>query len=149
MNTKDKEQVVNTLTEAKIKIKIGRFFFMLRQPTLAQIYEMGAVASKINATDLNLEQRINVIAETIEHYKDARILQDTAIILLFRNKVWRWLWKRYIFKHITIDDFNQIILAISKSFNINFFLTSIIFLRQTTRMTEPNSTTALGQLSEE
>ena len=39
--------------------------------------------------------------------------------------------------------------VITNSYTANFFLTSIIFLHQTTKISEPNQTTRLGQQSEE
>lgn len=153
MKKEEKQQVANILTEKSIKIKVGMFCFRVKQPTLGQLYEMGAVANDIQADDIqqkvDTNAKVNVIAEAIAHYKDARIMQQVFILLVFRSRFWRWFWRKYIFHRLTVGMFNQLIAHVSGSVNINFFLTSIIFLKQATKITEPNQTTALGQQSEE
>ena len=152
MESEKKQQVADTLSESTARIKVGIFTFRVKQPTLAQIYDMGAKAINIQDEDLkqklDSQVRVNVIAEAITHYKDARIMQQVFLILLFRSKKWRWLWKRYVFHRLTVDKFNELVAIVGRSFNINFFLTSIIFLKQTTTITEPKPTTAPGQPSE-
>lgn len=153
MRREEKQQVADTLTEKPTRIRVGLFTFRVKQPTLGQLYEMGAAANDIEDNDLQQKfktnQRVNVIAEAIAHYKDARIMQQVFIILVFRNHFWRWFWRRYIFHRLTVDIFNQLVNHIGRSVNINFFLTSIIFLKQATKITEPNQTTAHGQQLEE
>lgn len=153
MESEKKQQVSDVLNEKPQPLKVGRFTFRVKQPTLAQIYEMGAVAIDLQDGDLQRKiaenARVNVIAEAIAHHNDARIMQQVFLILLFRSRKWRWLWKRYILHRLTVDKFNELIGIVGRSFNINFFLTSIIFLKQTTKITEPKQTTALGQQSEE
>jgi hypothetical protein len=152
MESEKKQQVSDTLQETATPIKVGLFKFLVKQPTLGQIYDMGAVAINIQDADLREKmesaQRVNVIAEAITHYNDARIMQQVFMILLFRRKLWRWVWKRYILHRLTVDKFNELVAIVGRSFNINFFLTSIIFLKQTTKITEPKQTTAHGQQSE-
>lgn len=153
MKKAEKQQVADVLVEKATKIKVGLFTFRVKQPTLGQLYEMGAVANDIDEKDIqqkiDTNQRVNIIAEAISHYKDARIMQQVFIILVFRSRFWRWFWRRYVFHRLTINIFNQLMVFMSKSVNINFFLTSIIFLRQTTKITDPSQTTAHGQQSEE
>lgn len=153
MKRREKQQVADTLTEKPLKIKIGVFPFHVKQPTLGQIYEMGAAAVDIDEKDIqqkvDTKQRVNVIAEAIAHYKDAHLMQQAFLVLVFRSRFWRRFWRRYIFHRLTIDIFNHLMEYIGKSVNINFFLTSIIFLKQTTKITEPSLTTAHGQQSEE
>ena len=149
MEAEKKQQVSDALQEQAKPIKVGSFTFRVKQPTLAQIYEMGAVAVDLQAEDLQekvkKEQRVNVIAEAITHYNDAHIMQQVFMILLFRSKLWRNVWKRYILHRLTVETFNELIAIVGRSFDINFFLTSIIFLKQTTKITEPKQTTAPGQ----
>lgn len=153
MKKKEKRQVADTLTEKAIRIKVGMFKFRVKQPTLGQLYEMGAIANDIQADDIqqkvDTNARVNVIAEAIAHYKDARVMQQVFILLVFRSRFWRWFWRKYIFHRLTVGTFNELITYISSSVNINFFLTSIIFLKQTTKITEPSPTTVHGQQSEE
>ena len=153
MTSEDKQKVAETLNEKATPIKIGIFRFRVKQPTLSQIYEMGAKAVAINDADLQEklagEQKVNVIAEAITHYADARIMQQVFMILLFRRPFWRKVWRRYVLHRLTVAKFNELVGIVGRSFNINFFLTSIIFLKQTTPITEPRQTTPPGQQSEE
>lgn len=110
---------------------------------------MGEAASEINGDDLKQVEKINMIAALINHAKDARALQDVFLVCAFRKKWKRWLFGRYIRNRLNIEHINQLITIIATTFNINFFLTSIIFLTQTKIMTEPSQMTALGQSSEE
>lgn len=146
MKTEDKQHVADVLTEKPGLIRVGMFLFKLRPLTLAQIYEMGAVANDINAADLeDTEKRVRIMAALINHHKDAKAMERIFIICLFRKRWKRFLFGRYISKRLTMDKFQQLLTYVSASFNANFFLTSIIFLRQATTMTEPTRTTAHGQ----
>ena len=149
MKTEDKRSTADVLTEKPIWIKVGKLRFKARPLTLAQIYEMGAIANDINADGLQEKTRIQVLAELIAHHNDAKIMGEVFIVCLFRSRFCRTLFRPYIKHRLTITVFQQLMTYIAKSFNANFFLTSIIFLRQTTTMTEPKQMTAHGQLSEE
>ena len=145
MKSEEKREVANTLSEKGIWIRIGFLPFRLRPITLAQIYEMGAIANDINADGLEEKKKIKILAETITHYNDARIMSKVFIICLFRSLLMRFLFGWYIRHNLTMREYEKLITFESTSFNINFFLTSIIFLKKTTMMTNPNPTTAHGQ----
>lgn len=148
MNTVDKEKIAKTLSEATVKIKVGKFSFKVKPLTLMQIYEMGVFANDMPKPSWHGGDKINVIQKMFERHEDARLMCEIFIVCAFRKKKWRWLWGKYIRKHLDIIAFNELIKFISGSFNANFFLTSITFLTQTKIMTEPK-TTPLGQQSEE
>ena len=145
MKSEEKREVANTLSEKGIWIRIGFLPFRLRPITLAQIYEMGAIANDINADGLEEKKKIKILAETIAHYNDARIMSKVFVICLFRSLLMRFLFGWYIRHNLTMREYEKLITFESTSFNINFFLTSIIFLKKTTTMTNPNLTTAHGQ----
>ena len=145
MKSEEKREVANTLSEKGIWIRIGFLPFRLRPITLAQIYEMGAIANDINADGLEEKKKIKILAETIAHYNDSRIMSKVFIICLFRSLLMRFLFGWYIRHNLTMREYEKLITFESTSFNINFFLTSIIFLKKTTMMTNPNPTTAHGQ----
>lgn len=146
MKIDEKQKVSDVLSEKPAPIRVGMFVFLMRPLTLAQIYEMGAAANDINADDLeDTEKRVRIMAALINHHKDAKAMERVFIICLFRKRWKRFLFGRYVAKRLTMDKFQQLITYITTSFNANFFLTSIIFLRQTTKMTEPTQTTAPGQ----
>jgi len=152
MKRQEKQKVAETLTEKPFKIKVGMFTFRVKQPTLGQLYEMGAIAVDIDEKDIqqkvDTNQRVNILAECIAHYNDARLMQEIFLVLVFRKRFWRWFWKRYILHRLTVGMFGQLTQAIGQSVNINFFLTSIIFLKRTTAITEPSRMTARGLQSE-
>ena len=145
MKSEEKREVANTLSEKGIWIRIGFLPFRLRPITLAQIYEMGAIANDINADGLEEKKKIKILAETIAHYNDARIMSKVFVICLFRSLLMRFLFGWYIRHNLTMREYEKLITFESTSFNINFFLTSIIFLKKTTTMTNPNQTTVHGQ----
>ena len=134
------------LTEKPALIRIGRFPFLMRPLTLGQIYEMGAIASDINIDDLqDMEKRVRVMAALVAHHKDAERMQRIFVVCLFRSRWKRVLFGRYVKRRLTVALFQKMVAYITTSFNANFFLTSIIFLRQTAEMTDPSQTTAPGQ----
>lgn len=145
MKSEEKREVANTLSEKGIWVRVGFLPFRLRPITLAQIYEMGAIANDINADGLEEKKKIKILAETIAHYNDARIMSKVYVICLFRSLLMRFLFGWYIRHNLTMREYEKLITFESTSFNINFFLTSIIFLRKTTTVTNPNPTTAHGQ----
>ena len=145
MKSEEKREVANTLSEKGIWVRVGFLPFRLRPITLAQIYEMGAIANDINADGLEEKKKIKILAETIAHYNDARIMSKVFIVCLFRSLLMRFLFGWYIRHNLTMREYEKLITFESTSFNINFFLTSIIFLKKTTTMTNPNPTTAHGQ----
>ena len=145
MKSEEKREVANTLSEKGIWIRIGFLPFRLRPITLAQIYEMGAIANDINADGLEEKKKIKILAETIAHYNDARIMSKVFVVCLFRSLIMRFLFGWYIRHNLTMREYEKLITFESTSFNINFFLTSIIFLKKTTTITNPNTTTAQAQ----
>ena len=145
MKSEEKREVANTLSEKGIWVRVGFLPFRLRPITLAQIYEMGAIANDINADGLEEKKKIKILAETIAHYNDARIMSKVFVICLFRSLIMRFLFGWYIRHNLTMREYEKLITFESTSININFFLTSIIFLKKTTTMTNPNPTTAHGQ----
>ena len=133
------------MTEKPVKIKVGKLTFKLRPLTLAQIYEIGAIGNELSDDDLGSKDKVKVLAEVIAHYKDAKVMQDMFIAALLPGKIKRFLFKRYVLKRLTVTVFNEFVAYVSRSLDVNFFLTSIIILRKTVEITNPSETTALGQ----
>lgn len=148
METSDKKKTSDVLSEKAIWIRVGFLFFRLRPVTLSQIYEMGVIANDLNIDGINMDKKIRVFAETLAHYNDARIMQRIFIVCLFRSAFMRFLFGWYIRHHLTLREYEKLIMYESISFNINFFLTSLIFLKRTVKITEPTQTIAHGQQSE-
>lgn len=148
MNTEEKKKTTDVLLESSVKIKVGLFSYRIKPLTLAQIYEMSIFANDIIAPEWNEGDKVNILHELFKHGNDAKLMCEIFLVCAFRKKYWRKIWGRYIRNRLNITQFNLLVRYISMSFNANFFLTSITFLSQTKRMTEP-ITTARGQQSEE
>lgn len=148
MKTADKENVSRTLKEEPIVIRIGLLKCCIKPLTLNQIYEIGVHANNIKPIEVSEDGKINILQQMIEHGNDARILCDIFVICAYRKKIWRKLWGKYLRKRLKMEHIRKLIQFLSGSFDVNFFLTSITFLKQIKKMTEP-STTPHGQLSEE
>lgn len=110
---------------------------------------MGAAANDIDGSDLQSDDKVNLIAVLLKHAKDAKAMQNVFLVCAYRKRWKRWLFGWYIKSRLTVEHFNRLLSMIATTFNANFFLTSIIFLSQTKIMTEPSQTTPLGQSSEE
>lgn len=147
MKTSEKKKIADSLNEKPAVIKVGWFLFHVKPLTLMQIYEMSVYANDIKKPTWGTNSSVNILAETINHGNDARLMCEVFIVCAFRKAWKRKLWGRYIRKHLDITAFNELIKFIGQSFNANFFLTSIIFLTQAIAMTEPR-TTPHGQQSE-
>lgn len=147
MKKTDKEKVIKALTEATIKLWVGKLPIILRPITFAQIYEMGACAHDIKPIDIEEGDKVNTMHELFAHHKDAKAMGEIFLICAYRKEWKRRLFRKYILSRLTINEFNELVKFISTSFNANFFLTSINFLSQAKIMTEPTMTHH-GQSSE-
>ena len=149
MKAEEKNKTAATLTERSKWIRIGLLFIHLKPLTLGQIYEMGPYTSKIEGDNLNLQSRIIPSSEMFSRYRSAVQMQEIFLVCAFRQRWKRWLFRRYILKRLTLSMFQSVVEIITDACTANFFLTSIIFLRQTNAISEPIQTTARGQQSEE
>lgn len=149
MNREEKKVTASTLIEKAQWFRIGWMYFRFRPLTLGQIYEMGPYVEDIQGDNLSPDNKVNIVAEMLSRSSSARAMQKIFLICLFRNRWCRVLFGRYIKKRLTVRMFNSLTQSLAMSLAANFFLTSIIFLHQTKKMTEPNPTTAHGQSSEE
>jgi len=149
MEAKDKRKTADTLVERAVWIRIGWMFFRMKPLTLGQIYEMGVFTCDLNSEGLDVNVKTNSVAEMFMRHNSAKLMQEIFLVCLFRRRWKRWLFRRYILKRLTVGIFQLLVNYIISSFSANFFLTSIIFLRQTNMITEPSQTTAHGQRSEE
>lgn len=148
MKTEEKKQTADILLETSAKIKVGLFTFTIAPLTLAQIWEMSVYANDITTPEWQDGDKVNILHELFKHGNDAKLMCEIFLVCVFRKKFWRKIWGGYIRHRLNITQFNLLVRYISVSFNANFFLTSITFLSQTKRITEP-TTTVHGQQSEE
>lgn len=149
MKTEEKKRTEEVLTEKSTWLRICFLFFRLRPLTLAQIYQMGKHCNEIDCEGVSLHKRINIVATMFAKYENIPFMQDVFLVCLFRTRFMRFLFKHYLIHRLTMAHFKKMVDYITKSYDANFFLTSIIFLKQMNMISEPNPTTALGQSSEE
>ena len=145
------EKTTNVITEKPIWVHVGFFWFLLRPLTMAQIWELGSYLSNVEGIEIRNKNN-TVIAETLAHHKAMESLAGMMKILLFRGKVKRWLFGRYIKNHITMAEYKKIMEFSFISMQASFFLTSFTFLGGIRTITSPTSTndpTALGDSLEE
>lgn len=148
METKDKKIISQILKEEPVIIRVGWLKCKIRPLTLSQIYEVGTLANDMKPIEVSKDGKINVLQQMVEHGNDARIMSEIFVACAYRKKILRKLFRRYIMKRLETGHLNELVKFLSQSFNVNFFLTSITFLIQTKRMTEPR-TIPHGQSSEE
>ena len=149
MTPEEKRKTADILTEKSLWTRVGWLPIRLRPLTLGQIYDMGEFTCQIEGEKLDMKSRIIASAEMLARYKSAKLMQEIFLICAFRKRWKRRLFRRYIINRLTVSRLQKAIEVITNAYTANFFLTSIIFLKQTTKITEPKQTTALGQQSEE
>ena len=148
MNKEEKERTADILTEKGRWIRVGALPIHIRPLTLGQIYEMGSVTSDLQSEGLSTDKKVNLVGEMLLRYEDARRLRKVFLICAFRSRWMRAFFGWYIRHRLTVLNFKELVDTIATGLDASFFLTSIIFLHQTTKMTEPSQTTVLGQQSE-
>ena len=149
MTQEEKKKTADVLTEKGKWMRIGLLFLHLKPLTLGQIYEIGAFTCQMEGKELDLKARVLASAEMLARYNSAKLMQEIFLVAAFRKPWKRFIFRRYIFNRLTISMFQNALEIITNAYTANFFLTSIIFLRQTNQITEPNPTTVRGQQSEE
>ena len=149
MKTEEKKRTADVLMEKAIWIKVGWIPVRFRPLTLAQIYEIGRYANDIDGDGIELNKRINVVAAMFAKFKNAPLMRNVFVVCAFRSRLPRFIFKYYIKRHLRTIHLKKMMDYISQSYDANFFLTSIIFLKQMNLISEPNQTTAHGQQWEE
>lgn len=149
MTTTDKKKTSDILTEKSVFVRIGFLPIFIKPITLGQIYEMGEFVCQIEGKELDMKAKLLASAEMLARYKSAKMMQEIFLVCAYRKRWKRRLFRRYILNRLTVAKFQKAIEVITNAYSANFFLTSIIFLRQTNQITEPNQTTARGQQWEE
>lgn len=149
MKAEEKQRTAEVLTEKSLWMWVGFLLLHIKPLTLGQIYEIGTFTCDIESENLDLRRRIVPSAEMLMRYKSARQMQEIFLICAFRKRWKRWLFRHYILPRLTVAKFKKALDVVTDPCTANFFLTSIIFLRQVNAMTEPSQTIPPGQQSEE
>lgn len=117
--------------------RIGLLWFKVRHLTLAQIHDMGKYIEGLHAECLD-GKRLRVYAEVFARYDDARLMQDICISCIFRSQWMRFLFGWYIRRKLTLTKYQELLEYVLEGLDANFFLTSIISLKRTAKLTEPS-----------
>jgi hypothetical protein len=140
-------KVSDTVTERGVWVRIGVLPFYIKPMTLAQLYTIGATIQHISVPDWGEDEKINVVAEMLNRYRDAHLCSRFAVQMIFRSPIMRIVFGAYIRHNLTIDKYAQIIRFGTQSIDPAFFLTNITFLKgvkAVTKMTNIPSPTARG-----
>lgn len=147
-----KQKIADALTERSQWVRIGALTFRQRPLTLAQIYTIGAHIEPMAQLQLEDGVEIAPVVEMLNKYEDMRICQQIALDMLFRSRVMRKIFSRYIKHNLTMAAYQRIISKGSESLSATFFLTHLTFLKgvsEVTKKTNIQEVTPRGDLSAE
>lgn len=144
----ERKRTHDAVAESGKWIIIGLLPVRVRPLTLGQIWELGHYTEQLDADGLE-DRKLRLYAEVFARYDNARLMQDIFITAAFRTKLTRFLLGWYIRKNLTFNTYSTLIDYDLEGLDANFFLTSIISLKRTTKMTEPKIMTVRGRQSEE
>lgn len=132
-------------------INIGFFWFKIKPLTLSQIWEIGSIVENLEQLDIE-NSNANIVTEMMKRSDMIKECLDIVLTIIFRGKIKRFLFGRYIKKRLTMNHYKKIIEYSLISFQAAFFLTSLTFLKGTKTITSQTNTegaTVLGDSSEE
>ena len=109
-------------------IQIGWLKLRPKALTLQQIYDAGRVFRFKSDGQISIT---NAIAEMLANCDDAQMMQEITLVLLFRNKLTRWIMRPYIRHFTTVKAFREILVMLSETCEPALFITQIIQLRDT------------------
>lgn len=108
-------------------IQIGWLRFQPKLLTLQQIEDAGAIfGTQKSDKPLSIT---NAIAEMLANSDDAMMMQEMLLVMLFRNKLTRWLMRPYIRHFATVKAFRELLAILSESNEPTLYITQILILR--------------------
>lgn len=128
-------KTADTMIEKPYRMRVGMFLFKVRPLNMSQVIEIGELASYMKEFDVKEEANGTVVSYAYKNTEDVEIIQDIAIIAMFRSKWKRRLFGGYVRKRLTTRILKQCFTAIYDTFDYAFFFTSSIFLRGVAEMT--------------
>lgn len=141
------EQAISrTINEYGQWVRIGWIPFHMRPVTYGQIVEISACVSTMDG--ISEEDTGTQLGVAMRHGADAEAVARIASIMIFRSRLLRFFFRRYIRNHITTSKVSTMLKYLYKSIDPDFFLTTIIFLKGINQ-TKPTKTTAPLQSSQE
>lgn len=122
-------RTADTITERGYFVFVGILPIYVRPLTFGQVVEIGELASMLEDYDAETDTK-NMAKYVIEHTADVELLQEIAIIALFRSKIKRRLFGWYIRRHMNTRNYKKAFKAIYGTFDYAFFFTSSLFLKE-------------------
>lgn len=136
--SKEIQAVADTITEKPTLVFIGVLPVIIRPLTMAQIYEIGAILEDVEGIDV--EGDFNPVVKMLSEYKNIDVCTKVCNIILFKSPVKRWMFGRYVKKHLTMASYRRIIEYAATAFGAAFFLTSFTFLKGAKEVTKKTNT---------
>ena len=121
-------KTADTMIEKPYRMRVGMFLFKVRPLNMSQVIEIGELASYMKEFDAENENG-NIARYAYKNTEDVELIQDIAVIAMFRNRLKRRIFGRYVKKRLTTYVLKQCFTAIYDTFDYAFFFTSSIFLR--------------------
>lgn len=137
MNKNEEKSTAGAITEKPIFVFFGMIPFLVRPMTLAQIWQIGEKIGDIE--EINIEGEFNPYQKVFSMFKDVKNANEITPIIVFRSRLMRKIFGRFIRKRMTMKKYNELLQYASLSFDASFFLQSITFLKgcsQTTTNTK-------------
>lgn len=129
------QRVAEAINEKGKWIKIGWMPFYMRPITYGQIADLSAEVSQLEGFNEEDEGK-PLFSVAMKHGKDFTQMCSVVCAAIFRSKWTRYIFGRYLRRHLTGNHFRKVQEYIFVSVDPAFFLQSIIFLKGMNR-TEP------------
>ena len=110
-------------------IQIGWLRFQPKLLTFQQIVDAGKIFSN-KKKDKSLSIT-NAIAEMLANSDDASMMQEMLSVMLFRNRLLRWIMRPYVKHYATVKAFRELLAMLSESNEPALFITQIFMLKGT------------------
>lgn len=136
------QQTADTISEMPMFITFGWIPFMVRPVTLGQLQYIGAAAERLTGVECN-EKNLNAIATAlyvVSREGNREDLLDVVAYAMFRSCGMRWLFRRYIGKHLTMAKYEKVLMYMATHVRATFFLTSLFFLKGIVEIAKPTNT---------
>lgn len=150
MKAEEKKRVASTITERSKWIRVGLLPIRIKPITFGQIYDIAEMAIQLRTEGINASKpSTRAFSDMLNNYDNLPLAREIFVRGVFRSRLMAKLFRRYICHRLTMEQYYQFITFLISSFDANFFLTSITFLHQTTKVTDTKQTIVRGQSSEE
>lgn len=138
-------EVTNTLAERSRIMFIGLLPIRVRPLTLCQVEEIGEMSEDMKGCDDDTDVSDEILsAYTFKRPHDVEMMLDIIVVSLFRRRIFRLLFGRYVKKKIDSKLMKICVSRIKETFDFAFFLSASIFLKGMRKQKKEEETTAHG-----